>query len=92
MKRKKRNSKRTLPTRSYIFKTSWKEEKKPQNLLDIEPTWALRAKDQLAPLTILRWAADAEASGVNVGKVTAAITDAMNMVRWQRRNGCKIPD
>lgn len=57
-----------------------------------EPVFVLRAKDMVAPATVMRWAALAETAGVSREKVVEARDLAMQMVLWQEKNGSKVPD
>ena len=65
----------------------------PANLIPAdEPVFLLRAKDEVAPLTVERWAALAEQAGADHAIVKAARDQAASMRRWQREHGCQIPD
>ncbi len=57
-----------------------------------EPVFLLRAKDQLAPGILMKWATELiNRSGDK--KMAKMVTDhAVLMVEWQEKNGCKLPD
>jgi hypothetical protein len=57
-----------------------------------EPTFTLRANDRLAPFAVMTWAKDAELHGVPVDKVVGAQKIAFDMIQWQQKHGCKVPD
>lgn len=59
---------------------------------DDEPIFVLRAKDKLAPIVVETWAMIAKLMGVSEDKITEATDCAIEMYRWQDKNGCKIPD
>lgn len=59
-----------------------------------EPTFTLRAQDELAPMVILAWITAARASEVSDEKIQDAIADFGLFIDWQRRNPnkTKLPD
>jgi hypothetical protein len=57
-----------------------------------EPTFTLRANDRLAPFAVMTWAKDAELHGVPQDKIVGAQKIAFEMIEWQQKHGCKIPD
>lgn len=57
-----------------------------------EPVFLLRAKDQLAPGILMKWATELINRGGDK-KMAKMVTDhAVKMVDWQESNGCKLPD
>jgi hypothetical protein len=54
-----------------------------------EPAFVLRAGDLLAPEYVEKWAADAEAYGVDSRRVAAARRCAKQMNNWRNRKGFK---
>ncbi len=63
-----------------------------EKLADDEPCFIIRAQDQLAPKTVLNWAASLYNLGGNADKVRAAHELASHMETWQRANFAKVPD
>jgi len=59
---------------------------------DDEPVFVLRAADRIAPTVVVAWAKMAEAVGVSDGKIDEAYALAAQMLVWQDKNGCKVPD
>ena len=59
---------------------------------DDEPTFLLRAQDRVAPATVRDWAHRARNLGASNEKVSGAMDIALEMERWQNRNGAKTPD
>lgn len=57
-----------------------------------EPIFVLRAQDKLAPEIVLQWADQAARSGASPDKIREAIKLADEMIEWQGKNNCKIPD
>jgi hypothetical protein len=57
-----------------------------------EPTFTLRAQDKSAPFVVMKWAETASQNGVSPEKIVGAQKIAFNMIEWQQRNGCKVPD
>lgn len=57
-----------------------------------EPVFILRAQDVTAPFVVRVWAQQAESFGALPNIVSAAKTQADNMMKWQRKHGMKIPD
>jgi len=57
-----------------------------------EPAFVLRAQDKLAPTIVRAWAFAAAGEGVDTEKVADAYSIADEMDRWQKDNGCKVPD
>lgn len=57
-----------------------------------EPVFLLRAKDQLAPEALYRWATRLEEAGGQPLMVKIAREHAEHMEAWQKVNGCKLPD
>jgi hypothetical protein len=57
-----------------------------------EPVFLLRAQDELAPATVLRWSEMAIAAGCDMRIVVAAMRQAAEMVEWQRKHGSFVPD
>lgn len=65
----------------------------PNNLISAdEPVFLLRAKDEVAPLTVERWADLAEQAGADWEMIKAARSQANLMRQWQRKHGCQVPD
>lgn len=59
---------------------------------DYEPIFVVRARDILAPHTVLDWADRAEGIGVLADKVESARKVAQDMLTWQRQNAVTKPD
>lgn len=57
-----------------------------------EPVFLLRAKDEVAPLTVDKWADYAEQAGADWTMIKAARNQAQEMRKWQREHGCQVPD
>lgn len=57
-----------------------------------DPTFTLRAQDQLAPVVVEYWCDLARAAGVGEAKVAEARAKAAAMRDWQARNAAKVPD
>lgn len=65
----------------------------PTGLIPVdEPVFLIRAKDEVGPLTVDKWADYAEQAGASHGIVTHAREHAQLMRKWQREHGCQIPD
>ena len=57
-----------------------------------EPVFLLRAKDVLAPGILMRWAHELIVRG-GQQRMAKMVTDhAVEMIQWQEKNGCKLPD
>ena len=57
-----------------------------------EPVFILRATDVLAPGIMMRWAHELIVRGGDK-KMAKLVTDhAVEMIKWQEKNGCKLPD
>ena len=59
---------------------------------DTEPTFTLRARDNLAADTVRLWARTAQVRGVPAAKVKAAMAKADEMEKWGKKHGTKEPD
>lgn len=57
-----------------------------------EPVFLLRAKDILAPRTLLHWADRLEVEGGQIEMIQLARDHARLMLEWQEKNGAKVPD
>ena len=58
-----------------------------------EPFFVLRAKDVCAPLTVRRWADEAQRRGTPQPKIDDALAIASEMEEWARlHGGPKVPD
>lgn len=58
-----------------------------------EPFFVLRAQDATAPITVRRWAHEAQRRGTPQSKVDEALANADAMEEWARLNGgAKVPD
>lgn len=60
--------------------------------VDTGPVFVLKAKDVSTPDTIRFWADHAAAAGASAEKVGNALKRAIEIERWQRRNGRKVAD
>ena len=57
-----------------------------------EPIFVLRAKDKTAPNLVRAWATNAASLGAPYEKTREARELADAMERWQKENGCEVPD
>lgn len=59
-----------------------------------EPTFTLRAQDELAPYAILEWIRRATNAGVNAEKLVDARNDYKAFIEWQNKHpdSVKKPD
>jgi hypothetical protein len=68
------------------------QDPRPSGIGEGEPVFLLRAKDELAPTTVHRWATLLEERGGDSELVEAARDWADAMYEWQERHGSKLPD
>ena len=61
-------------------------------IADDEPVFLLRAKDKIAPTIVRAWAKHLKANGGDKVTANRAVQWATEMERWQKENGCKMPD
>lgn len=57
-----------------------------------EPVFLLRAKDSLAPGILLKWANELIVQGGDKKMARMVAVHAADMIFWQMKNGCKLPD
>ena len=57
-----------------------------------EPVFLLRAKDVLAPLTVMAWVKEAMRNNIDPVTIAMATDQAARMLQWQKHHGRDFPD
>ena len=57
-----------------------------------EPVFLVRAKDINMIPTLNAWITSAEGYGVDKNMVQKVIDFKQDVIDWQKKNGCKVPD
>jgi hypothetical protein len=57
-----------------------------------EPVFLLRAQDVLAPRMLIIWAEELITRGGDKEMAGIVADHAANMIAWQEKHGCKLPD
>ena len=57
-----------------------------------EPVFLLRAKDVLAPLTVMAWVKEAMRNNIDPVTIVMATDQAARMLQWQKHHGRNLPD
>ncbi len=56
-----------------------------------EPVFLLRARDLLAPITVMAWVKEGMRIGVDPVTLRLATDQAARMLQWQKMNGRQLP-
>lgn len=64
----------------------------PSNIKHDEPVMLFRAKDALAPVILAKYADLLRLHNADLRMIQTVLAHEALMRKWQRINGCKIPD